>query len=331
MASAWVRKMIGGLPSLDTVYVECAGICNLDCRFCFSRTAEDPLGLMKRETFAAVARSLFPYAYAVNFVGYGEPLLNRHLPWMIRTARSYGRETHLTTNGILMDEEKICALIAAGADSIAVSLDGASAPVHDANRGAGSFATTTRNMDILRKVKDKMGLARPALTVDTILTRSNRGEIGALLEVARALDARGVNLAHLQVCDEADAGESLLDEKAGIAEEYRAWREKARVLGMRLRLPDEFGDCTGRGCFWDPGRRLAVAWNGEVRPCCSLLHPNRWHRGGKRLAVAPPSLGNLTKRSFPAIWRGEEYARFREAVARGRWPEACSPCLLRGQ
>ncbi|MDD5555706.1 MAG: radical SAM protein [bacterium] len=326
---ALLAKRAGLAPALDAAYIECAGTCNLDCRFCFSRHTDEPLGIMTAETFARVARRLFPYAYSVNFVGYGEPLLNPRLPRMIRTAKSYGREAHLTTNGVLMDEGRICALIAAGTDSIAVSLDGADAAVHDANRGAGSFRRTVRNMDILRKVMRRRRLERPLLHIDVILTRSNRAQIPALIRLARDLGASCVNLAHLQACGEGEAAESLAAEGRGLETDFGDWRAAAAALGVRLRLPEEFANCDATGCFWDPGRRLAVTWDGAVRPCCFLFHPNRWRSGEGETIVAPPPLGDLRRMSLPSIWRSAAYRGFREAVARREWPAACVPCPLR--
>lgn len=331
MLSARLRKLTGTMPRLDTVYVECAGVCNLDCHFCYSRHTSEHLGLMSRETFFRVARELFPYAYSVNFVGYGEPLLNPHLGVMLRTVKSYGREAHLTTNGTLLSMEKIRELIAAEIDSIAVSLDGATAAVHDANRGTGNFERTCRNLEALRHIKEETGSLKPLLYIDSILTRSNRAEIGLILERASSLGASCVNLGHLQVNIRQDDQESLLGEGSSLKDDFSTWREKAHVLGVRLRLPEEVATSTGKGCFWDPGHRLAVTWDGKVRPCCFLIHPNRWYAGGEEKAVEPPLLGDLPGRSFPSIWRNNEYRRFRDAVARTDWPQACEPCPLRAR
>lgn len=330
MLWAWWRKRVGGMETIEILYLECAGLCNIDCRFCFSRHTPEHLGLMSRETFSAVARQLFPYSYAVNFVGYGEPLINDALPWMIRVAKSYDREIHMTTNGILLDEGRICELIGAGVDSIAVSLDGAIAETHDENRGKGTYGKTVRNLEILGKVKEKMGLTRPLLIIDTLLTRVNSEEIPELLRLAHRMDAAAVNLAHLQACSEAEAGMSLEGETLEM--EYREWKRVAKSLGIGLRLPDEFGNFSGEGCFWEPNRRIAVSWDGEVRPCCFLLHSNKWYKNGRIFYADAPRFGNIREESFVSIWRSEPYARFREQVAEGKdWPAPCKPCLLRSR
>lgn len=330
MIYGWWKKRVGAARSLETIYIECSGRCNLACRFCFLGCTPEPLGLMERETFSAVARRLFPFAYAVNFVGYGEPLLNELLPWMIGVARSYGREAHLTTNGILLSEEKICELIAAGVDSIAVSLDGATAETHDANRGPGSYRKTVRNMEILKRVKKKMRLEKPSLAIDTLLTTTNRREIPDLLSLARRVGAVVVNLAHVQACSEDEAAMSLEGRDATLESDYRAWREEANRLGIKVRLPCEFSGEGGEGCFWDPERRLAVSWDGEIRPCCFLFHSNRWYYRGMMIDVEAPRFGNIRRVPFLRIWQCEPYRRFREKVARGEpLPPVCAPCLLR--
>jgi MoaA/NifB/PqqE/SkfB family radical SAM enzyme len=330
MASAWWQKRMRGMPAIEDVYLESAGVCDVGCRFCFSRHSPEPLGLMSRETFLAVSRKLFPYVYTVNFVGYGEPLLNDLLPWMIRVVKSYAREAHLTTNGLSLDEGRICQLIASGVDSVAVSLDGVTEKVHDTNRGRGAFSKTVRNACILKKVKEKMRLEKPLLVIDTILTKANRNEIAGLIELAHRLGAGVVNCAHLQANEEEAAALSMQRQEGFLARDYEAWQSRARSLGVRLRLPVEFGGSDGSGCFWDPRKRLAVAWDGEVRPCCFLLHSNYWYRDGRMLFAEAPRFGNLKEKSFKSIWWGEEYRRFRESVSTGtEWPSPCEPCILR--
>ncbi|MBF0426213.1 MAG: radical SAM protein [Magnetococcales bacterium] len=141
--------------------------CNLKCEHCFATALED--GRMRRgvpiaqignprkmqPTGSRGRRRLTPTEYAaiaqqamdlgaVNFSFQGgEPTLYPELPEYIRAVRPERNVVSVTTNGTLLDREKILALRSLGVDILTISLDSADPAIHDAFRGVkGTFDKT---------------------------------------------------------------------------------------------------------------------------------------------------------------------------------------------
>ena len=81
-------------------YLEITNICNLDCLFC-PKTAREKRSLTPQE-FDLLTDKLRGKIKFLYFHLMGEPLLHRHLPEFIVTAREKGFIPVLTTNGTLL-------------------------------------------------------------------------------------------------------------------------------------------------------------------------------------------------------------------------------------
>ena len=85
-------------------YLEITNICNLDCVFC-PKTAREKRSLSPAE-FDLLTDKLCGKIKFLYFHLMGEPLLHRHLPKFISTAREKGFIPVLTTNGTLLSRAK---------------------------------------------------------------------------------------------------------------------------------------------------------------------------------------------------------------------------------
>lgn len=83
-------------------YLEITNICNLDCKFC-PKTVRAKRSLTPQE-FDCLTDRLRGEVKFLYFHLMGEPLLHRHLPQFIVTAREKGLIPVLTTNGTLLDK-----------------------------------------------------------------------------------------------------------------------------------------------------------------------------------------------------------------------------------
>lgn len=83
-------------------YLEITNICNLDCIFC-PKTVRANRSLTPQE-FDCLTDRLRGEVKFLYFHLMGEPLLHRHLPQFIVTAREKGLIPVLTTNGTLLDK-----------------------------------------------------------------------------------------------------------------------------------------------------------------------------------------------------------------------------------
>jgi hypothetical protein len=117
------------ITHLARVYVEPTTKCNLECRACIRHAWSDPLGAMSWATYLRVLQGLRAISPVpvVFFGGFGESLAHPDIYRMIRAAKELGAVAELITNGTLLDDGSVQALLEAGLDTLWVSIDGATA------------------------------------------------------------------------------------------------------------------------------------------------------------------------------------------------------------
>ncbi len=134
------------LRGLETLWFNTGTLCNLACATCYieSSPTNDALaylGLADIEPYLAeIARDGLPVR-EIGFTG-GEPFMNREMPAIIARCLAAGFEVLVLTNAMrpLRRFEAAIAALPRERLTFRVSLDHHSAAVHDAERGAGSFA-----------------------------------------------------------------------------------------------------------------------------------------------------------------------------------------------
>lgn len=116
---------------LDTpfhLFIDPSAACNFKCRFCFDHSSGHH-EIMKFDLFKKVIDDCtgFPHRIkALRLYGFGEPLLNRRLPDMVRYAKDQGVTdfVEFTSNGWWLTHETSRALVSAGLDAITISVPG---------------------------------------------------------------------------------------------------------------------------------------------------------------------------------------------------------------
>jgi radical SAM protein with 4Fe4S-binding SPASM domain len=158
--------------------------CNLRCKHCGAtagRARPDELTPAEALHLADDVAAL--PTQEVTLMG-GELFLRSDWLAIAERLRANGVALVIFTNGWLLDRERIAQIKVLSPRTVGLSLDGARAEVHDAQRGvAGSHERAWRALDALREA------SLPA-SVITTLTRSNLYELPAL---ARQLLARGIH------------------------------------------------------------------------------------------------------------------------------------------
>lgn len=91
----------------------------------------------------------------VDFTG-GEPLLHKHLPEMLRRAKTLGYLTTITTNGILYPN--VANALRGQVDFLHLSLDALHNPTHDALRGRRTFERVMQSLDVARALGERPDL-----------------------------------------------------------------------------------------------------------------------------------------------------------------------------
>lgn len=149
-----------GFGGLRTLWVNTGTLCNITCVNCYieSSPRNDALVYIS----AAETRGFLDEAAArgepleeVGFTG-GEPFMNRDLPAMLEDVLGRGLRALVLTNAMKPMRQHEAALLALQARhgerlTMRVSLDHFSAEMHDAERGAGSFAIAMEGLGWLAR------------------------------------------------------------------------------------------------------------------------------------------------------------------------------------
>jgi len=143
------RRAVVGFGGLATLWVNTGTLCNITCANCYieSSPKNDALVYISAAEVRAVLDEAASRAEPLAEVGFtgGEPFLNRDLPAMLEDALGRGLRALVLTNAMKPMRHHEAALLALRARhgerlTMRVSLDHFAAGLHDAERGAGSFA-----------------------------------------------------------------------------------------------------------------------------------------------------------------------------------------------
>jgi PqqA peptide cyclase len=289
--------------------------CPLRCPYC-----SNPLELerasaeLDQETWQRVlgeAASLG--VLQVHFSG-GEPLARRDLAALVRHAAGLGLYSNLITSGVLLDRVRLGELIEAGLEHVQLSFQD-SLPA-EADRLAGLADAHRRKLEAAALVRD----AGLPLTVNAVMHRQNLERLPAMIELALALGARRLEVAHVQYYGWALANRRALLPTVDQLERATAQVEEARVrlkgvLTIDYVVPDYYAR-RPKACMGGWGRQfLNVSPAGKVLPC---------HAAETLPGFDFPS---VTTASLSEIWqRSDAFNRFRGTD----WmPEPCRSCERR--
>ena len=137
------------LHGLETLWFNTGTLCNLACANCYieSTPKNDALVYLAAKEAAAFLDEIAALGLPTHTIGFtgGEPFLNRALPAMLADAMSRGHRALVLTNAMTPmrhREAELLALHAGHGDRLAlrVSLDHHTCEVHEAERGAGTWA-----------------------------------------------------------------------------------------------------------------------------------------------------------------------------------------------
>ncbi len=158
--------------------------CNLNCVHCRSASSlNSPAGVWDLDKAKWFLNDIVSFASPVVVLTGGEPLLWPHVFEIAEYGTSLGLKMALATNGTLVTDE-ICKKIKdSGIKVVALSLDGASAEVHDGfRRQKGAFDATLRAASMLKA-------HNIPFLINSSFTKKNKSDIEATYKLAKKIGA----------------------------------------------------------------------------------------------------------------------------------------------
>lgn len=152
--------------------------CQLRCTHCYTESGRRAARRLPPESLLRVAETIAATKPQSVQIGGGEPLLVPGLFEAAKLLRDRGLQVHLYTNGLDVTDE-IARKIVQHFTHVHVSIDGATAEVHDAIRGrAGSFHAALRALDALERAKAESAEGSQfQFGIDVTLVRSNFAQL----------------------------------------------------------------------------------------------------------------------------------------------------------
>lgn len=326
--------------------------CNLRCQMCdqYGDDYKQPLSKLTRDDELALSEwkrvvdDTTKYRCEYNLFG-GEPLLYKGAVELIEYIKSKGRRCSITTNGTLLDRygEDI---VTSGLDAMGVSVDGPP-DVHDEIRGSdGSFERISQGIRQVQEWRRKHKSDTPRININSVVTLWNHDRMLEMVELARELGVDGLTFQHLNFLEPT----TMRSHMAYFEKEFAyEWPTREKDLGYldtlgfdadvihrqvsEIRKMSDFPisflpDLTEReeldGYYHDinhefeetscsnPWIHVTITPKGVVTPC--MEYP----------------IGNVRDESFPAIWNGERFRKFRAELKKsGLFPGYCQRCCHR--
>ena len=256
----------------------------------------------------------------------GEPLCRDDIFELISYANGKGLDVALATNGTLLDSEVVEKIKGSGVSRVSVSLDGATAEIHNKLRKLpGSFEAAVAGIGFLKR-------AGVEFQINVTMTRHNKHQLGEIFVLAKEIGAAAV---HLFMLVPVGCGEEFTPEDMLSSEQYEqmlvevAKIEKQGQMPLKVtcgphyeRVKRQEGivpERPSKGCL----AGLAVAFvshQGDVFPCGYL----------------PVNCGNILQTPLKRIWaESSDLARMRNTdLLKGKcslcgYKKVCGGCRAR--
>jgi len=318
------------ITHLSRVYIEPTTECNLTCGTCIRHAWSEPLGRMSQATFRRVLDGLrlFRPMPLVFFGGFGEPLTHPDIFRMVREAKQLGAAVELITNGTLLDEGAVQAMLEVELDALWVSVDGAADCGH---AGAGPTAGVNGILSNLQRLQlRKLGLSRkkPQIGLAFVAMTDNVAEFPQLLQWALRHHIKKFSISNV-LPHLTELKKQILYQRCLYNIDYGAEVELPRLDGGESTLKlvqavlredamprfEEQASQRRRDCcpFVQKGS-ASIRWDGAVSPCLPLLHTHESFLGDRKRRVEAHSIGALAERSLKELWDDPAYVSLRSRL-----------------
>jgi len=216
--------------------------CPLRCIHCLTESGRRAARTLQRKNMLRVLDVIISADPKRISLSGGEPMLVRWWSEAARRLSEAGIDVTLFTSGWLMDDAR-AAELATSVTHVAVSVDGASEPTHDAIRGrAGSFLKTMSTLETLCRVKQERIERRErcySVGVDYTVTQTGQHDLGGFVE---HITSRFPELDFVRFGGVVPVG--IAQEAAFVANELLTYEQLVELAGSEEQLAARARNCT---------------------------------------------------------------------------------------
>ncbi len=280
--------------------------CNLRCRFCHLSFHEpEEWTQISYDKFLAL-EPLLRHLKSISLFSKYETLTCRDLLPIFDKICEYDIETYFSTNGVLLSDEIISALVGR-LTFLTVSITGITRDSYIKNMGQDRLETVRQNLAKLCAEKRRLKTEYPRLRITTVCMLDNLDELCGVLDFAKEIGAEeGVRMTYLrpfgqEMADLIPASDpekfaTAIDEAIKYADKIGVKFEP--VGGALEENENDAKELGHRKLCSIPWEGLSFQPNGDVYPC----------------ALSNSKIGNFFEDSIDDIWNGEKLTQFRAGV-----------------
>lgn len=283
-----LEEKINNIPDFPHIIeLEITNQCNFHCIMCPTglNIAERNRGVMEETVFDMLMEQTKDRNVAIKFVGQGESLINKNFISFASKAKEQKHVCHLTTNGSLLTENIMRALIEMSFDSVKFSFQGVDSTGYRIMRQREDFD------ELIEKIKTfkalKKGRKLPFITIGTSVTSETEDEINVFREFCDRND----------ICDRLEVGKTNLEDvdlskikDENIRQQVQEMKNQQTLNKVRLPYCNQVYDV------------ITLRWNGDVSACCGDID-------GKMV------LGNIKQSTITELWMSPKEQQYRKLLS----------------
>ncbi len=200
-----------------TLRLDLINKCNLRCVMCYysdDAISKRPAQRVAPEQFAAWFEPLAPITRDVVLSCGDEPLMSPHFETIIRWLAANAPEVRIIfcTNGMLLSEKNVAAIIAARVYLMMFSFDGVTSETLHRIRVGSDFARIVKNILNLKRARAAAGGPRPRFVFNYVMMESNIHEAPQFVAMAKRLGGDTIDFRHVvPMLDPADIAHEMLE------------------------------------------------------------------------------------------------------------------------
>ena len=318
--------------------MEVSSFCNAECIYC--PHTEYNNNWQNRLFPVELLNNLIPAFGKTKLVylqGWGEPFTHPHFMEFLCIAKKAGCMVGTTTNGTLLDSEKISELIDECIDIIGFSLAGVDEK-NDSIRKGTNIKKVLKCIDEIHRIKDSKSVDNPKIHIAYMLLRSGLDDLEKLPAFSEnnGISQTVISSLSLPVNPAMDK-ESLTvsedEEYHELITRFHRIKKDAERRGTEIYFNIVSPFAEESFCSENIGQALVIGSDGCVSPCVFGCIPvkgdNIYYFEGRKRKIEKILFGNIVEQPLNIIWNKKEYKSFRGGMAGGGMGYMCKNCMKR--
>ncbi len=273
-------------------FIDITNGCNLRCTFCTRNN--DKIVQMRTEDLERILDKSHKHISAIQLSCAWEYSIAKNAPEIIRTIGRYSiPSTTIYTNGNILTDDIVEALITSRVNDFVVSIGEAKKETYERLRRRGKFERVLANIKKLDRLKRAKKSRLPRICSNLTVVNSNIDELVDFVDLAHSIGIERIVGRHLILNEGLDMDDEKVRDHERVNNILDGAEKRAAGYGMSFSIPKYEDTVKPKQCR-APWSQLYISSNGDVSVC------PRIHLYAK--------IGNFLTDSFKSIMNGSSMA-----------------------